>query len=59
MSKSRVGSFTKEDVEICWPHAIDYLVEILNEDYPLDSAQNDLSSLIWSKFDSRVTGDKP
>lgn len=38
--------FTEEDVENCWPHHISYFVELLNGDYSLEEAREDLMSLI-------------
>ncbi len=48
-----MNKFTKEDVESCWEHADSYLVEILNGDYKLEDARDDLRSLIGSKWDPR------
>lgn len=45
--------FTVEDVEACWDHATQYLVDILNGEYDVSSAKRDLRSLIGSKWDRR------
>jgi len=46
--------FTEDDLDSCWPHYKAYLVEILNGEYTLDAAKEDLISLIGSKYDSRT-----
>lgn len=52
-------AFTEEDVEACWEYGTEYgteyLVQILNGEYPVESAREDLKSLIGSKWDKRVT----
>ena len=45
--------FTEEDLDNCWEYYKTYLVEILNGDYDLDAAREDLFSLIGSKHDKR------
>ena len=45
--------FTAEDVESCWNYATEYLAQILNGEYSVDSAKEDLRCLIGSKYDSR------
>lgn len=46
--------FTKDDLDACWsPHYLNYFIDILNGDYKLEVAREDLLSLINSKFDSR------
>jgi len=47
--------FTEEDLETCWPAYQTYLVEILNGEYPLEDAREDLRGLIGSKYDPRVS----
>jgi len=49
--------FTEDDLDGCWPHCKTYLLEILNREYDLNDAREDLRSLIGSKFDARQ--DKP
>ena len=39
-------AFTEEDIEINWFYHKEYLVEILNGDYDLDEAREDLAGLI-------------
>lgn len=48
--------FTIEDIESCWEdqHRIKYLLDILNGEYELDTAREDLKGLIGSKYDSRI-----
>ena len=46
--------FTVEDIEACWPYALDYLANILNMDYKVENAIEDLCSLVGSKYDLRV-----
>lgn len=49
-----VTSFTEEDLNACWgAYPIRYLLEILNGDYDVQDAKNDLKSLIGSKYDAR------
>lgn len=45
--------FTVEDVEACWDYATQYLVDILNGEYAVSTAQKDLRGLIGSKWDRR------
>ena len=47
--------FTKEDLDYCWQHYKSYLIDILNGEYDLDTAREDLQSLIGSKYDGRTT----
>lgn len=46
--------FTAEDLDACWKHYKEYLVDILNGEYNLKDARNDLSGLIGSEFDLRT-----
>ena len=48
--------FTEEDLDNCWPYFKVYLIEILNGDYSIDDARDDLRSLIGTKYDARDTG---
>ena len=50
-----VAPFTEEDLETCWPAYQNYLVEILNGEYPLEDAREDLRGLIGSKYDPRTS----
>jgi hypothetical protein len=45
--------FTQEDIDSCWPYAQAYFLEILNEEYDVRQAQDDLTGLIGSKYDTR------
>ena len=54
---------TEEDLNSCWNPAYHtyYLSQILNGEYKLEHAIDDIRSLIGSKYDSRIndeTGDK-
>ena len=45
---------TEEDVDACWPiYHKAYLVDILNGDYSVEQAKEDITSLIGSRFDPR------
>lgn len=61
MSEGKVGSevepkFTEEDLRSCWQgHHVSYLIDILNGEYDLNEAREDLKSLIGSVYDTRVT----
>lgn len=46
--------FTEDDIDSCWPHYKVYLIEILNGEYTVDAAREDLKSLIGSKYDCRT-----
>jgi hypothetical protein len=48
--------FTKEDLDNCWQHYKSYFVDVLNGDYDLNTAREDLLSLIGSKYDNRING---
>lgn len=50
-------NFTEEDIDSCWPYYKDYLIEILNGDYDIASAREDLLSCIGTKYDIRVQGE--
>ena len=49
-----IGKFTEEDLDACWPYYKSYLVDILNGEYPVEAAREDLRSLIGSKWDERT-----
>lgn len=53
--------FTEEDLDNCWSYYKQYLVDILNGEYELETAREDLRGLIGSKFDKRnsLTDKKP
>ncbi len=45
--------FKEEDLDNCWSHYKSYLVDILNGDYDLSEAREDLRGLIGGEFDKR------
>ena len=45
--------FVEEDLDNCWSHYKSYLIDILNDDYDLNEAREDLNGLIGSKYDKR------
>lgn len=49
-----MNKFTEDDLEACWHFHKTYLVEILNGEYTLERAREDLTSLVGSKWDTRV-----
>ncbi len=53
-NKDNVHVFTEEDLNACWPYYKQYLIDILNDDYKVEDAREDLLSLIGSKFDERT-----
>ena len=46
--------FTEDDLDSCWPYYKTYLIDILNGEYTIDDAREDLRSLIGSKYDQRL-----
>jgi hypothetical protein len=46
-------AFTIEDLDACWVYAKEYFVDILNGEYDLEQAREDLRGLIGSPFDKR------
>ena len=56
MEVEETKKFTVEDLDACWAYHKDYLVEILNGDYSVESAREDLRSLIGGKHDPRSAG---
>ena len=46
--------FTEDDLDNCWQYYKSYLIDILNGDYDLNEAREDLMGLINSKFDKRT-----
>lgn len=46
--------FTEDDLDNCWQHYKAYLIDILNGEYELETAREDLRSLIGSEFDKRI-----
>jgi len=50
--------FTEDDLDCCWTHFYKgYFLEVLNGEYPLENAREDLRGLIGSKWDSRIDSD--
>jgi hypothetical protein len=49
--------FTEADL-IVWPHFTAYFIDLLNGDASLKSMQEDLASLVGSRFDPRVADHK-
>lgn len=47
-------AFIEDDIDACWPHYKQYLIEILNGDYDVASARDDLLSLIGTDYDART-----
>jgi hypothetical protein len=47
-------NFTEEDLNNVWQHYKSYLIDILNGEYDLNTAREDLQSLIGSEFDPRT-----
>lgn len=45
--------FCEEDLDSCWTYHKSYLLDILNGDYDLEEAREDLAGLIGSEFDPR------
>ena len=49
-----MDKFTEEDIYACWPvWHMEYFLQILNGEYELEAAREDLNSLIDSKYDAR------
>lgn len=46
--------FTEEDLDNCWAYYKSYLIDILNGDYELETAREDLRGLIGGEFDKRT-----
>ncbi len=46
--------FTGDDLQLWYPYVESYFLDILNGDYDLQTAREDLKSLIGSKWDSRT-----
>jgi hypothetical protein len=46
--------FTEEDLQLWYPYVDSYFLDILNGDYDLATAREDLKSLVGSKWDSRT-----
>jgi hypothetical protein len=48
-----IRRFCEEDLDNCWPYYKSYLIDILNGDYDLKEARDDLAGLIGSVHDKR------
>jgi len=46
--------FTEDDLDACWPFYKSYMVDILNGDYELTAAREDLAGLVDSAYDTRT-----
>ena len=52
-----ISRFSMEDLEACWnDYPKERLIDILNGDYTVEDARDDLRSLIGTKYDSRQNG---
>lgn len=49
---------TEEDIDNCWPYHKQYLIEILNDEYDVSLAREDLISLNDTKYDNRTNIEK-
>ena len=49
-----MSEFTEDDLDNCWTHYKSYLIDILNGEYSLREAREDLKSLVGSKYDPRT-----
>ena len=54
LNEDTAYNFTEEDLDNCWQHYKSYLIDILNGEYDLNIAREDLQSLIGSKYDKRT-----
>lgn len=54
LNENNTYNFTEEDLDNCWDYYKSYLVDILNGDYDLNTAREDLQSLIGSEYDKRI-----
>ena len=54
LNEDTAYNFTEEDIDNCWQYYKSYLVDILNGEYDLNTAREDLQSLIGSEFDKRT-----
>ena len=51
---SNLPNFTEEDLDLWSPYVKSYFIDILNGEYDLNTAREDLRSLIGSKWDKRM-----
>ena len=54
IEEGNMKKFTVDDVESCWTYYKEYLVDILNGEYSVESAREDLGGLVGSEYDPRV-----
>ncbi len=54
IKSEEVVKFTESDLDNCWQHYKSYLVDILNGDYDLNTAREDLKGLIGGEYDKRI-----
>ena len=47
-------NFTEEDIDSCLIYYKSYFIDILNGEYDLQEARNDLKGLIGSEYDARI-----
>lgn len=50
----KTEKFTEEDLDAVWPYYKSYLIDILNDDYNLENAREDLKSLVGGNYDPRT-----
>jgi hypothetical protein len=50
--------FTEDDFYACSWNYTAYFLEVLNGEYDLEDARNDLRGLIGSKYDSRIQNEQ-
>ena len=54
MDKQGLKPFVLDDLR-CWsPYHIEYFINVLNGEYKLEDARDDLRGLIGSKYDPRL-----
>lgn len=52
-----IGRFSVDDLDACWnDYPKERLTDILNGDYSVEDARDDLRSLIGTKYDARQNG---
>ena len=52
-----ISRFSMEDLDACWnDYPKERLIDILNGDYAVEDARDDLRSLIGPKYDARQNG---
>lgn len=49
-----VRRFVEEDFDNCWAHYKSYFIDVLNGDYDLNEAREDLNGLVGSEHDNRT-----